>query len=93
MNNPLFTFYGIDRDNLFGRNWVIWDIANVAWLLNPPAVPSDFVKAPILTNEKKWKANPNGHPIREAYGMSINGVFPIFAKELKQHYGKTATKK
>lgn len=83
INNPLFSFYGIDPTNLFGRNWVIWDIANVAWLLNPSSVSSKLVKSPILTDEKKWDINPNGHWIREAYQISVNSIFPDFARHLR----------
>jgi len=88
-NNPLFAFYGIPKpENLsdpgwIGRSWVIWDIANVAWLLNPGSVPSDLVKSPILTNEKKWEVNPDGHWMREAHQISVNAIFPEFAEQLK----------
>lgn len=83
LNNPLFAFDGIDGKDLFGRNWVIWDLANVAWLLNPDSVPSDLVKSPILTDEKKWQANPDGHWIREANQISVNAIFPEFARQLR----------
>jgi purine nucleosidase len=86
MNNPLFSFYGINPEKLFGRSWVIWDLANVAWLLNPESVSSDLVKAPILTKNKKWEKNPNGHLIREAYSISVNSIFPVFAKQLMNNY-------
>lgn len=85
LHNPLFSFYGIDPNNLFGRNWVIWDLANVAWLLNPDSLPSDLVRAPILTDEKKWLGNPEGHLIREAYQISVNSIFPEFAKQLRDN--------
>ena len=81
-HNPLFAFYGIDSKHLFGRNWVIWDIANVAWLLSPDAVASDLVTTPILTDEKKWLPDPQGQLMREAYQISVNDVFPVFARHL-----------
>ena len=87
MNNPLFSFHGINPDDLFGRSWVIWDLANVAWLLNPNSVGSDLVKAPILTKNKKWKKNPKGHLIREANAISVNSIFPDFARQLIKYYG------
>ncbi|NER46038.1 MAG: hypothetical protein F6J92_04985 [Symploca sp. SIO1A3] len=89
IHNPLFDFYGIPTPKSLsdpcwlGRSWVIWDIANVAWLLNPSSVPSSLVKSPILTNEKKWQANPNGHWIREAHQISVNAIFPQFVKQLR----------
>ncbi|NES90766.1 nucleoside hydrolase [Okeania sp. SIO2B9] len=89
MDNPLFDFYGIPKPEglsdprWIGRSWVIWDIANVAWLLNPGSVPSSLVKSPILTNEKKWEVNPDGHWMREAHQISVNAIFPQFAEQLK----------
>ncbi len=83
MNNPLFTFYGINKDDLFGRNWVLWDVANVAWLLNPASVPSHFVTAPTLSDDKMWIPNSSGRPIREAYGLSVNSIFPTFERQLQ----------
>lgn len=83
IHNPLFSFYGINPNDLFGRNWVIWDIANVAWLLAPNSVPSDLVTAPILTDCKKWQNNPGGHSIREAFQISVNDIFPMFARQLE----------
>ncbi len=50
INNPLFNFYGIPKpegsseQQWLGRSWVIWDIANIAWLLNPDSVSSSLVK-------------------------------------------------
>ncbi len=82
IHNPLFSFYGIDPTHLFGRNWVIWDIAIVAWLLSPNSTPSNLVKAPFLTDEKYWQENPGGHLIREAYQISVNDIFPQFARQL-----------
>lgn len=83
MHNPLFTFYGINPDNLFARNWVIWDIANAAWVLSPSSVSSNLVTAPILTDQKMWQPNPVGHLMREAYEISVNAVFPTFARQLQ----------
>jgi inosine-uridine nucleoside N-ribohydrolase len=83
IQNPLFTFYGIDPNNLYGRSWVIWDIANVAWLLNPNSVPSSMVEAPILSDAKTWLKNPDGHRMREADEISVNSIFPVFAKQLR----------
>ncbi|GAB4191916.1 MAG: nucleoside hydrolase [Wenzhouxiangellaceae bacterium] len=82
-HNPLFSFYGIDPTHLFGRNWVIWDIANVAWLLNPGSLPSNLVQAPVLTDDKYWQPNPDGHWIREPYQISVNDIFPTFARQLR----------
>ncbi|MBL4671283.1 MAG: hypothetical protein JKX81_03405 [Arenicella sp.] len=86
-NNPLYTFYGIDKNDVFGRSWVIWDIANVGWLLNPSAVPTHLVKTPILTDKKTWKRKPKAKLMREAYGLSVNSIFVPFAKQLLAHYG------
>lgn len=82
-HNPLFSFYGIDPTHLFGRNWVIWDLSCVAWVLNPGSVSSEMVRAPTISNDKLWKPNPKGHLMREATGISINSIFPTFARQLR----------
>jgi len=33
MNNPHYPFQGLD--DYFGRTWIIWDLINFAWLMNP----------------------------------------------------------
>ena len=83
MNNPLFTWYGINPENLFGRVWTIWDAICIAWMVNPEAVPSHCVQSPILNDDAYWVSQANSHLIRECYAADYNGVFPLFAEQLR----------
>jgi inosine-uridine nucleoside N-ribohydrolase len=69
----------------FGRSWVIWDLINIAWLLNPGWVPSDLVPSPILDDGKRWQPAPAGrHLMREAYEIDRDGIFRDFFRKLEQ---------
>lgn len=72
-HNPLWEFVGID--NFYAHSWVIWDIINVAWLLNPAWVSSDIVTTPILGPDRRWKQASDRHPMREANGVARDAIF------------------
>ena len=83
LNNPLYEFLGIGDH--FGRTWVIWDLINIAWLLNPAWVPSQLIPSPTLGDDRRWhhdQANP--HLIREAYGIDRDAIFRNFFSKLEQ---------
>jgi len=68
----------------FGRTWVIWDIINFAWLLNPQWVPSQLVHSPILTDDLFWAHDDSRHLMREAYGVDRDAIFRDLFKKLEQ---------
>lgn len=77
-------FLGINAShlNLDGRTWVIWDLINIAWLLNPDWVPSQLVRAPILSADLYWKHDPGRHLLREAYGVDRDAIYRDFFDKL-----------
>ncbi len=82
-HNPHYAFQGIDDH--FGRTWIIWDLINIAWLLNPNWVPSDLVRAPRLGDDKRWHHDrPDAHLMREAYGIDRDAIFRDFFTKLEQ---------
>ena len=85
MDNPLYSFYGIDKNNLFGRVWTIWDVITVAWLLHPDAVPSHLVPSVRLTRNGYWRSQADSHLIRECYGANYNGIFPALTEQLRAY--------
>jgi inosine-uridine nucleoside N-ribohydrolase len=85
MNNPLFTWYGKDKNDLFGQIWNIWDLINIAWLLDPSSVSSHIVPAVKLTNKCYWKKMKDPHIMREGYYTHYNSIFPTFAKKLRAY--------
>ncbi len=67
----------------------IWDVAAVAWLVNPDWLPSRVVPSPRLIGEWRlgergslhFEAAPGRHPIRELWFAQRNPIFrDLFAK-------------
>ena len=54
----------------------IWDIATIAYLLNPDWVPSHIIPSPILKDDLTWAAPPPGrHSTRTAWYVQRNPIF------------------
>ena len=58
-----------------GRSKVIWDLAVVAWLIEPSWVPTAVVHSPLLTPAGTWSHDPRRHLIREAYAVDRDAIF------------------
>jgi inosine-uridine nucleoside N-ribohydrolase len=62
---------------------VIWDIATVAWLLEPERmVISQVAPSPILTDEGTWKPSGERHPVRVAVKLDRDRVFEVLFNRL-----------
>ena len=60
---------------------VIWDIAAIAWLIDPGWVPTDLVHSPVLTHEKTWSVDLSRHLIRSANMVHRDDIFrDLFTK-------------
>ncbi len=53
----------------------IWDVAAIAWLLNPDWVPSMVEPTPVLTDKGTWQLEPGRHLFRWAYMVYRNPIF------------------
>lgn len=83
MTNPLHG-YRTPQD-FFGRTWIMWDLINIAWLLNHQWVPTDIMPTPILTDDRYYQdAGPGHHVMREAYGVNRDAIFRDFLTKLEQ---------
>lgn len=51
-------------DDHVGWSKAIWDMAAVAWLLNPEWTPSVLVHTPILTDQITWSVDHSRHQMR-----------------------------
>ena len=59
-----------------GFSTVIWDLINVAWLMNPSWVPTELLRAPRFGNDTRWHHDPdNRHWMREAYAIDRDAIF------------------
>ena len=81
-HNPLYEQRAIEGH--FGRSWVIWDLINFAWLLNPDWVPSYLLSTPRLGDDQFWhQDNANQHLMREAYEIDRDSIFRDFFYKLE----------
>jgi purine nucleosidase len=83
-DNPIHAQRGIRDD--FGRSWVIWDMINVAWVLNPRWVPTELVLTPRLGADLCWHHSTAPVPLmRQAHGVDRDGIFRDFFSKLGAH--------
>ncbi len=82
-HNPHYPLQGIQDD--FGRSWVIWDLVNFAWLINPDWLPTLMRDAPYLSHECKWQRSDRPrHPMREGLDINRDAIFRDFFRKLAQ---------
>lgn len=81
-NNPLHTKYAIS--NTETKTWVIWDIINVAWLLDEAYVPTHVTNSPALDEALYWQHNSARHLMREAYDVARDAVFEDLYRTLEK---------
>ena len=80
-HNPHYPFQGLSGH--FARSWIIWDLVNIAWLLEPGWLPSYLHDAPWLTADCRWlRHGAPHHPIREALDINRDAIFRDFFGKL-----------
>jgi hypothetical protein len=58
-----------------GGSKVIWDLAPVAWLVNPDWFRMGLINSPILTDNITWSFDPGRHLINECFQIKRDGIF------------------
>lgn len=86
INNPHFPLNGLTEH--FARSWIIWDLINFAWLIEPSWVPSRLIDAPYLSADTRWyrQAAPR-HTIREALDINRDAIYRDFFRKLADAAG------
>ncbi len=79
-NNPIRHQRGVEGN--FGRTWIMWDLINIAWLLNPAWVPSELVRSPIIRDDMYWQQAQNRHLMREAVSINRDAIYRDFFQKL-----------
>ncbi|MGY8873717.1 MAG: nucleoside hydrolase [Gammaproteobacteria bacterium] len=79
-NNPLHEQRGVIDQTW--RTWIIWDVINIAWMINPSWVPSHVVPSPVLDDELYWRREGESFPMREAHGVNRDAIFHDFFKKI-----------
>lgn len=68
-----------------GSSKVIWDLVNVAWVLEPSWLPSELVPTPVLDEGLSWRAEPGRHLMREAVSVQRDAVWLDLYAALEGH--------
>lgn len=77
----LFETYEGCTDNHYAYTRVIWDIAAIAWLVNPEWCASTLVHSPVLSDDCRWSVDQHRHFIRSMYFIQRDKVFnDLFTK-------------
>jgi inosine-uridine nucleoside N-ribohydrolase len=74
-------------DDHLGWSKEIWDMAPVAWLLNPSWCESVIVPTPILTDQITWSVDRARHPMRYVYRIHRDPILKDFFLKLQAKYG------
>ncbi len=81
-NNPIHQQRAIT--DIKRKTWVIWDMLNIAWLVNSDWVPSRLIKTPRLTKDLFWDNEKDTPLMREAYQVDRDAIFIDFFNQLDQ---------
>ncbi|MEX0276742.1 MAG: nucleoside hydrolase [Ruegeria sp.] len=79
-NNPLHVKYAISEPDT--KTWVIWDIINVAWMLDAAYVPTHLTNSPHLSTDLYWQNDTSRHQMLEAYDVARDAIFEDFYRAL-----------
>lgn len=72
-HNPLHEMFAITDPE--ERNWVIWDLIDIAWLFDPDWVPTMLVRSPVLDDDLYWQHPAGRHLMREAWDVNRDAIF------------------
>ncbi|MCW2608327.1 MAG: hypothetical protein JWO60_3020 [Frankiales bacterium] len=63
------------RTHAAGFSKVIWDLVNVAYVLDPSWLATELRPSPVLDAELRWRDAPARHLVREAYDLDRDVCF------------------
>jgi inosine-uridine nucleoside N-ribohydrolase len=70
-------------DDHVGWSKPIWDMAAVAWLLDPEWTPSYLIPTPILTDDITWQSDPTRHTMRYVRHVDRDAILKDFIRKLE----------
>lgn len=69
-----------------GASKVMWDLVDVAWVLDPTWLPSRLLPAPRLAEDLRWvDAGPGRHLVREAVRVDRDAIWTDLFRVLAEH--------
>jgi inosine-uridine nucleoside N-ribohydrolase len=81
-SNPLAGWLGLGTAG--APSWVLWDLINVAWLLDPEWVPTGLVPTPGLGDDLRWHPMAAAPPMREAWGVQRDAILADLFSSLRR---------
>lgn len=75
-------------DDHIGWSKEIWDMAPVAWLLDPSWCESVIVPTPILTGQVTWSFDHARHPMRYVNRIYRDPILKVFFSRLKDRFSR-----
>ncbi|MEJ7844857.1 MAG: nucleoside hydrolase [Acidimicrobiales bacterium] len=69
------------------RSKVIWDLVNVAWVVDPGLLTTVLTPTPLLDEARRWQARPDAPLLREAVDIDRDLVFADLVARLVIHAG------
>ena len=75
-------------DEHMGWSKVVWDMANIAYLLDERWVPTELVHSPVLTDGITWSLDRSRHIIRYANYVRRDPIFKDFFVKLADFAGR-----
>lgn len=78
----LFGIYEEFVQDFPGRSKPIWDLAPVAWLINPAWLKTHIAASPILNDHLGYTHNAESHPIRIVDWLDRDAIFADFFAKL-----------
>ena len=58
-----------------GFSKVVWDLVDVAYVLEPSWLATELRPSPVLTDDLRWQDAPGRHLIREAFDLDRDACF------------------
>ena len=72
-NNPIHIQRGVEP--FPGQSWVIWDLINIAWLIDRRWAPTRETATPRLDDRLFWRPRADGPVMLEAVGVDRDAIF------------------
>jgi len=63
----------------------IWDVAPIAWLIDPSWCKSELRPSPILSASCRWSTDPSRHLIRQLNDLDRDAIFGDLFTKLASH--------
>ncbi|HEU5098703.1 MAG TPA: nucleoside hydrolase [Roseiflexaceae bacterium] len=79
----LFEIYSGYYEQHYARSKEIWDMAPIAWLIEPGWVETTVVHSPILTADQTWSHDAQRHLTREARIVRRDPIFADLFRKLE----------